>query len=593
MANIVNTPITMYVKEHNLELYGDSITELMEYNSYPIEVYSDEELDGCHLVKRHQNSQQLVSVGQLKKDVRRLLRSPGNDGDEKIIRESKLNLVIYKEETQGSTVVKKFYNISDESQEIKPEEGKLYYDKTINKIFDYQYSIFELNEFNRLEKKEDEYYLVVFSKKAWWIFLENLNETATIGTTTKTLYGGILKSYNYEKVPTVVSNIDRIFDYEVIELGEVQIYFTNNDFSDFEIHFNPNNSTWEYSDEVLKKGDLSTDFLNIPLPQREQVSLEIPETVKIEQLELDISSLGLQSNTTIFENLVLNKTSYDEENGYYYYQKTLDNYVIQYLEDTETVTETRTDGVFSIVCKFFEDNFNIYSITINASFFYDSGEEKANLSFSYDEKNDIKFKWENISFEEREFDVAEVLLNETFDDYANIYTLYTIPSGEDETPIQTEFYSDKYNGAGLNELLLGLRKQNAQGITEYVTNSISLTVLPSIESDAWFVPPYDIKKAYLGILETEEGSENIKNFKNQYNVYYPQEVDSLYIDMENYTLENNKIVELKAYIWNPNTENFELTLGFITLSEQGKPTSGTEEGTGGSGDETPVELETT
>ena len=83
MANIVNTPIVMYVKEHTLELDGDAAPELMEFNSYPIRIYTNENLDGCKLVKKLQNNQQLVEVagGDLIRDVKLLLRSKNNDGE--------------------------------------------------------------------------------------------------------------------------------------------------------------------------------------------------------------------------------------------------------------------------------------------------------------------------------------------------------------------------------------------------------------------------------------------------------------------------------------------------------------------------------
>lgn len=502
MANIVNTPITMYVKEHNLELYGDSITELMEYNSYPVKIYSDEELEGCHLVKRHQNSQQLVSVGELKKDVRRLYRSENNDSSDS-------------------------------------------------------------------------------TKRAWWIFLENLNEQDDEGKPLNT-YGGVLKTYEYERIPTVISNVDRISDYNIVELGIIKGTF-NSTFSEFTV-------ADDFKDEIPSSGVLKTDFLDIPLPLNEQTEIKIPEALMIEEIEIEISD----SETISLSSLKLENISYDEEEGYYYYQTNLN------------IDEGRT-GI--ITCKVSENNFSNYSINVEL-FLNVLGEEEI-LTYSYDEIDNLTLKWgniesenfeERIEFEERPFDLTEVLLNETSDDYSNVYTLYSL----EETSEPIEFYSDRYNGAGLNELLLGIRKQ-VSGKTEYVTNSISLTVIPSIESDSWFVPIYNIKRAYLGIPEKEEDTETIENFKNQYDVYYPQEVDSLYIDMKNYNLKDDKIIELKAYTWNPNTGYFELASDFITLSEQGKPTSGTEEGAGdesggveenpgeegGSGGEVPVEPETT
>lgn len=462
MANIVNTPITMYVKEHTLELYGDSITELMEYNSYPVKIYSDEELEECHLVKRHQNSQQLVSVGKLKKDVRRLYRSKNNDSSDP-------------------------------------------------------------------------------TKRAWWVFLENLNEQDDNGKPLNT-YGGVLKTYDYERVPTVISNVDRISDYNIIELGIIKGTFDKT-FSKFTV-------ADEFKDKIPNLGDLKTDFLDIPLPLNEQTEIKIPEVLIIEEIEIEISD----SETISLSSLELENISYDEEEGYYYYQTNLD------------IDEGKT-GI--IICKVFENNFNNYSINVEL-FLNDSGEEEI-FTYSYDETDNLILNWGTIKFEERPFDLTEVLLNETSDDYSNVYTLYSL----EEEPEPIEFYSDRYNGAGLNELLLGIRKQ-VSGKTEYVTNSVSLTVIPSIESDSWFVPVYNIKRGYLGKLETEEGVDDKNNpvdiptgnFMDLQGNYYPQEVDAIYIEIINLKNEDGTdSSNPKIYAWDASSSRFqEITATFLTSS---------------------------
>lgn len=554
MANIVNTPITMYVKEHTLELYGDSITELMEYNSYPVKIYSDEELEGCHLVKRHQNSQKLVSVGQLKKDVRRLYRSVENDSDD-------------------------------------PE------------------------------------------KRAWWVFLENLNEQDAQGKPLN-IYGGVLKTYNYEKIPTVISDIDRISNYNVIESDIIKGTF-NEDFSEFTV-------VEEFQDKIPNLGVLKTDFLDIPLPLNEQTEIKIPEVLTIEDIKLDISNsilASIQTELSLGE-LKLENISYDEEEGYYYYYqntelskqietlikvrmeiafynngnlyedsgykklKEIEDNIFYYdftnetiykkkatlsLEETEIVEEVALEDNQEIIeekedeenssfyiqtkqeitvncsiqatCKVSENNFNDYFINIDLFLSSLLGEEI--FTYSYDETDNLTLDWGTIKFEERPFDLTEVLLNETSDDYSNVYTLYSL----EETSEPIEFYSDRYNGAGLNELLLGIRKQ-VSGKTEYVTNSVSLIVIPSIESDSWFVPVYNIKRGYLGKLETEQGVDDENNpvdiptgnFVDLQNNYYPQEVDAIYIEI----IDSSN---LKIYAWDANSTGFkEITTTFLTSS---------------------------
>ena len=295
MANIVNTPITMYVKEHTLELDGDAAPELMEFNSYPIKIYTNENLDGCKLVKKLQNNQQLVEVagGDLIRDVKLLLRSKNDDG--------------------------------------------------------------ETN-----------------STKAWWVYLENLNDTIKILDKEYSIYGGIVKTYDYEYSPTVLKGADRRAEFKIVELGQLQIYFNNDEFNKFTVHKNPTANADEdeikIADVIFTSGSILTeDFQDVPQPLPQQLSLEIPESIEISQLNLGKPGTSFILNDDIvLENVVLNNTSYDEDEGFYYYQiyiddmEKIDGTTISSSSSSADAEEVKVNCEIDLVCKVNENNFNDY-----------------------------------------------------------------------------------------------------------------------------------------------------------------------------------------------------------------------------------------
>lgn len=653
ITNIVNTPIVMYVKEHTLELDGGASLELMEFNSYPVKIYSNENLDGCKLVKKLQNDQALVDANgpdhsDLIRDVKLLLRS----------------------------------------------------------------------------KKDDKESIA----KAWWVYLENLNDPRTIeGVGVKKIYGGTVKIYDYEYLSTVLKDVERRAEFKVVDLGQLEIYFTNEkDFTGINIVTNP---TKNAEDDEIKITDedfednsiLTTDFQDIPEPLSQQLSLEIPKTLKINNLKLGKPGTSFNlTNDIIVDTLELERTSYDEETGLYYYQ------VYKELEGTfsaktvSSATDTEDVSVkceLDVVCKVNENNFNDYVIEINIILTPElvvreltSGDIKDKISFgvtdvkiNYDnetmepsvtfpklnitidsnefinpnsiisleeinlqkgevkdsiteyiceidyngekytkgdseaeidkrfnfkttfnisvdnllltppiiedpnttetiydldefgnfktrefslqnedlditkgtieeilgeyeslrnetvistfKENDIIVSYGEYSFIEEDFSLEDVLSLETADDYNNVYTL------------GSDFVVNGYAGAGLNEFVLGLKKDGEDGKIDYITNAVRFTISPSIASEKWLIQDPSEKFFYYA-KPTEIVEGIIKKFEYETTVNegsassyikteVPKELKSVCVNIE--TLGEDSI---DLYTWDVSSGSFK-KVGFI------------------------------
>lgn len=458
MSNIVNTPIIMYVNEHTLELDGSSPQELMEKNTYPIKIYTNENLDGCQLVKKLQNNQVLTPVSNLKREVKKLFRSENNETNE---------------------------------------------------------------------------------KKAWWVFLESLNETAEISGKEQLLYGGILKTYIYEEIPTIIPGVNRRAICEVQEVGELKGYFNDDTYNTFIITMSPEN----YNTQVFSNGILTTDFQNIPEPLIKQTEVKIPESINLANLNLEKPSQTFELNSDIIINTIeLSMSSYDEEEGKYYYQNTLEQQLLGKTipkNESDLSLDLNVNALIEIICKISEDNFSNYSIEVNINFepvIKDSVNieiteeditfENETISIGIDNSNFTNIDYGEISYIEDNFDLEEILFNETADDYSNIYTLENI-----------KYLVDSYNTTGLNEFMLGIRHLN-EGEIDYITNSIRLSVIPSIESDFWVEQNYNIKTCYSSEKKEEDG---IIKFVDNNNAELEKQVNNIYIDR---TVEISRIPKI-------------------------------------------------
>ena len=500
MANIVNTPITMYVKEHTLELDGSSATELMEYNTYPIKIYTDEDLDGCKLVKISQNEQKLIEIGEIQKDVKRLFRSKTNDQD---------------------------------------------------------------------------------SKKAWWVFLENLNETATIeagdSTVTKTLYGGTLKTYKYENSLTIIPNISKRTDCEIEELGILKGYFEDDEYKSFTCV-----TSFEGFD-FTNDGEITSNFSDLPKPLDIQLDLKIPESIILQSKLLEKPEVSFElTNDIELKNITLELFSYDEENGKYYYKANIDSTNLKN-EITRKKDGKDLNIIFSgeIICKFSEEDFGDYSVEIN---FFITAEEEVKIEgvsewVTYEEKSflytysekDTQVNFPNVQFEEQESDLDNILAMETADDYINVYTLKE----------NKEYQADPYTSSGLNEIRIGLRKQTS-GKTDYVTNSVGLKKTRSIESYTWYVPNNNINQCYIGqpVYDTTDSTKIIEFKQSDFDStgnYLPKDASFIYIDSKIKNETNNIFIDekeengqeiyilhnLKIYKWYPGAAEFKEFSNFL------------------------------
>lgn len=482
--NIVDTPIVMYVKEHTLELDGSFVTELMEHNNYPIKIYTDENLDGCKLVKISQNKQTLEDIGELEKDTKRLFRSTGNDQEE--------------------------------------------------------------------------------NKRAWWVFLENLNEKKEIsGVGVVSLYGGILKAYDYEETLTIIPNVTRRDDCKIEELGELKGYFSNNYTVFTPVDTKELNLSSKNID--LTTYTLTSNFSDLPKPLDEQIELIIPEQVVLKEKEIEIpdSSFELSNETIKLTDVTLSLSSYDEENGYYHYSSLISSKNLKEKLET-TLPDTSIELSGNIICKFSEEDFGNYSIEINLIIAANENEES--FSYFYSQR-DTEIEFKNITFEEQEASLEDILSTETADDYINVYTLKN----------GGKYYVDTYNSSGLNEIRIGVIKQ-VGGQTKYATNGVSLNIIRSIESYTWYTPAVITKQCYFG--QPCYNNENTKiiefkqsDFDESKGNYLPKDTSFVYINnrvkdsLLGSELEGSevykKIYNLEVYRWSPGEAEFKLYSDFL------------------------------
>ena len=601
MANIVNTPIIMYVQESNLTLDGSSVKELMEQNDYPVKIYTNENLDGCNLVKKLQNKQSLETVGELVRDVKKLLRSNYDDREE--VRDSEGNIT-----TQKAWWV--FLENLNETIKILEKIDRPTGGEEVIEIIKYNDNYYEDNSGSLGEKitlSLDKIYLM----DGQHYILKTPN-----------LYGGTIKSYNYEKEATFLNDVsrrDEVFIKE--EEGEFEIYFNDNTFTSFTVHTNTTNITLSFT-SGKENFKFEENLQNIPKPLTRQLELEIPKSVTLENLDFGNPSNnfdlwetvkqkeivdGVEKEVEVFEprtikleNPTLNFISYSENEGFYYYQKNFYqklSAIEKVTNDEKASTENEESEEEKIeydkieveidiesTYKIFEDFFSDFSVDnkLTLTFNYikvdkktkeeskiESKVETYEISFSKNELGEITYS--SPVFLEEDFNLEDYLLEETADDYVNIYSL------------KNEFEAEKYNSSGLNEISLGIQGEN------YITNSVKLEITPSIASDSWFVPFVKPERAYIGIPEGQVESENKVNYLNFHDKQGNSligEVNSLYFDWtaienlyniaitpkttadgepESNTGKETAVLplEIPVYRWNPNDSYFELYENFI------------------------------
>ena len=601
MANIVNTPIIMYVQESNLTLDGSSAKELMEQNDYPIKIYTNENLDGCNLVKKLQNKQNLETVGELVRDVKKLLRSNYDDREEE-------------RNAEGTIITQKAWwvfleNLNETIEVLEKIDTPTGGEEVIEIIKDND-NYYEDNSGSLGEKitlSLDKIYLM---DGQHYIFK------------TPSLYGGTIKSYNYEKEATFLNDVSRRDEIFIKEEGKLEIYFNDDTFTSFTVYNNETDITLS-STPGKENFKFEESLQNIPKPLKRQLELEIPKSVTLKELDFGNLSnnfdLGItvkkketvggeekevevfEPKTIILKEPILNFISYSENEGFYYYQEnfkqelvakekvTNDEIVNIENENSEEEEKIKYDEIeveinIESTYKIFEDFFSDFSVDnkLTLTFNYmkvdeqtkekskiESKVETYEISFLKNELGEITYS--SPVFLEEDFNLEDYLLEETADDYVNIYSL------------KDEFKAEKYNSSGLNEISLGI-----QG-TNYITNSVKLEITPSIASDSWFVPFVKPERAYIGIPNEQLENKNkvaYLNFLDKQGNSLIGEVNSLYFDwtaieklyniaitpktvadgeLENNTEKETAVLPLDfpVYRWNPNDSCFELYENFI------------------------------
>ena len=691
MANIVNTPIIMSVNEHNLSLYDGSVTELMEYNTYPIKIYTDENLDGCQLVKRLQNDQQLVSVGSLKRDIRALLRSSHNDTEgqaawwaiiENLNDESDDylyggTLKAYHYETTLSAIPEVSLRTQCEIVELGTIKLKLKSSISGNKIT-YEVDKIDTNPTTDLEQEiSDENLKASIITEDFLDIPSPLPEQYDIKTPEKVILKtpltleGPVHSFDLENNQVVIntsSNLEIPF-YSYDE--EEGFYYYKKTLDSQQLNGETkNDSSQVISGATVEK--LEVDFnseITCKVPENNFgdyfISLETNFNPKLtreldsEKKELDpiatileCSNFDLSNYTKILKisSLTINKDKFsnikplnnlefsdielseqydketDESGTYLVFNGVINKDFLgysKYLGDPPTLLNMDKKMInvkINLTLKVKESDFNDLfkkedeegKITqINSNLIIDAqirelytpylALEEEHLTYSYDDRDKLILDWGEIEFEIGSFELDQFTINDEEDSHTKVYTLYEKVGGQDKI---VEFITDRYNGAGLNSLLFGIRKQEEKSgktVTTYVTNSVSLEVIPSIESDAWYTPTIEAKRAYLGIpvFEKDEKGEETKriiDFKNSNNEFYTKEVDSIYINIDKYEFlnpnaENKTLKNLEIYSWNPANSEFQIYDSFLTPDkpEDTTPPQGAEGGSenGAEGGETP------
>lgn len=704
MANIVNTPIIMSVNEHNLSLYDGSVTELMEYNTYPIKIYTDENLDGCQLVKRLQNDQRLVSVGDLRRDIRALLRSEHNDKEEKKAWWATIEnlndenddqiyggtLKAYQYETILSAIPEVPLRTQCEIVELGTIKLKLGFSISGNKT---TYIVADVVE-NPTDELEEEFQISDEVLKTSIItedFLDipsPLSEQYSIKTPEKVTLknsltlNGPVHSFDLNGNQVVINSSESLevpfysydeeegfYYYKKILDQQKLIGNTKNDSSqaisdatveELEVDFDseiickiPENNFGDYYISLetsfnpkltrgLGKEKVELEDIEITLTKSNFDLTNYTKVLKIDELTISkekFSSISIKPLTDLkFDNIELSQ-QYDKEikieivggteisTSYLVFSGTINKDFLGYKKNSDTISNKMLNIKTDLVLKIEESEFNnlfkeagdqgkidslssepIINIQLTELHTPYLALEEEHLVYSYDARDNLTLDWGEIEFDVGSFDLDQITINDDEGSHTKVYTLYEKAEKEGEQDKIVEFITDRYNGAGLNSLLFGIRKQEEIGgklTTTYVTNSVSLEVIPSIESDAWYTPTIEAKRAYLGIPvlgkdEKGEETEKIVDFKNSNNEFYTKEVDSIYINIDNYEFldsnaENKTLKNLEIYSWNPANSEFQIYGGFLTPDkpEDTTPSQGAEGGSengaenGAEGGETP------
>lgn len=333
MSKIIDTPIRLELVENKIYLDEyNSVTEIMENNSYEVKIHTNEFLDGCSLVMKRYGDNELKEI-------------------DKNLRFETVRLITISKLLQNSV---EYWGIL-----------KLYVDdkleSTINDTYRaelYQYNTYEnVSEVPTLFKKES-------------VYLEKIGE----------IFGKI----EYE--PGVSTEQDES-DYKFIptELKYVSGFGTDIEFdSDLEKRLQ----------QIIFTTSKDTSL--IPNPPQIDDMLQIPDSISFSSNGEKAITFITEDNESFNLNFIefkLDFASYDEENGFYYFKKTveftdieplllLENKKITVINDFLSISDvsfkyndisekagesenySKVSGLFTIILKFLENDFSTYEFEI-------------------------------------------------------------------------------------------------------------------------------------------------------------------------------------------------------------------------------------
>lgn len=531
MANIVNTPIIMYVDGRELTLDESTANELIENNKCDIKIYTNENLDGSKLVKKTENDQNLNDSDPptLNKEVKRLLRS--QDGDE-------LKWWVYLEKDEDTL------NYSGIVKTYKYEEVSTIFSDTKRRD---KVSIEELGLLKvTLDKNNDFNISEIQKNPATGTILEDV-------FTDSVFMGGILTT-DFQNIPEP-------------ELRQVGVEFP----------------------EGITLKDKSGNPLTLNLNDYSN---------NFNFIEQDLKNIFISD---------LSFNSYSEEEGIYYYSKNIpgsSNNVKLKNPSFGDVTIYTVEFEIKVECKINENNFSDFSLVVyvnlkglkedntsttsieeeiqeennEPTLVSDSTDqepelgdevvsepkeeiknqagEEFDIDYSLNENLEISLNVmeiiiipNNLKFLTKEFDMEEIFLQETGDDYANIY-------------IVKGFEIGPYNQSGLNEIGFGIKNDEAQ----YETNVVKLMIIPGISGTNWPVTD-PIRNLYYNIGDEDSSSPSKDSgFIDLNGETCPREIDSLYMQIIKSKSDSDVTEAIKFFKWVPSISEFE-NFKEITLIE--------------------------
>lgn len=538
------SPIKFSIIGNQLSLNGVN-TELMEGNSYPVEIETNEDLDiGYNLYIKPYGTQDVTSIGELINDPVRLVKvactiqdAKGNENKKNYWGYLKANL------EEGYRAILLDYEPIEEPSVI-PKKNKIVDYKTV----EIGYIDFTYNQKEKTEKFKNP-----------TLILNNLkqDETVTIDTYE------ILNDLNQALLPPLIDGkivvsetiIATTLKKELSIITRLSSQETETeDISNEEFYQNDDGN-----DELPKDSDSDFFITNTNLTDTiiEENSLddEDKDDLFVEDFEnrdetdneeiLDEDSLITLIGTIELINKNFNLSSYNSEAGLYIYKTEI-------IEPTSIISNNLefTDIKFTgtVLISFNENNFGDYFVNLAGTVTAKKDNQDIDIDCSIEVNNSI-FSNDIIDFSGFGFNkesLSDFLPIEPPREFVNLYTT-TIPI--------------EYLTVAINNFKLGVGKKE-NGSFSYSTNSIEFSVYSSmISSTNWefgsFVAPENLYALGYFVEDSNGGKfykPNIKETIEKTEIEILGRTNVLYIDITEavkHTTATDVLKNLKFYAWEP------------------------------------------